>query len=97
MCTSSTFLHFLGFKDDADVTYLRKRAEYIKREQPKEIETIDVRVVGICAYFGHIFHYRIKVVIHNSLLLQRKQNLLMRNMHHLVVYTFIAMHFTAVQ
>ncbi|CAI8042055.1 hypothetical protein GBAR_LOCUS23357 [Geodia barretti] len=41
MCTSSTFLHFLGFKDDADVTYLRKRAEYIKREQPKEIETID--------------------------------------------------------
>jgi hypothetical protein len=40
MCTSPTFLHFLGFKDDADITYLRKRAEYIKREQPKEIETI---------------------------------------------------------
>jgi hypothetical protein len=49
MCTSPTFLHFLGFKDDADITYLRKRAEYIKREQPKEIETIHVRVVGICA------------------------------------------------
>lgn len=39
MCTHPIFLRFLGFNGDADVIYLRKRAEYIKATQ-----SINVRV-----------------------------------------------------